>query len=96
MLTVRSKKFIQGDGGWNRIAWMSQEMKQRLADVMPESIYALMPTEEDTVDLNELQTMLGERKHPIVEQFWKDGTPVPLEIPGPGEMWPEDKHLLDE
>ena len=96
LLTVRSKKFIQGDGGWNRIAWMSQEMKQRLADVMPESIYALMPTEEDTVDLNELQTLLSQRKHPIVEQFWKDGTPVPLEIPGPGEMWPEDKHLLDE
>lgn len=96
LLTVRSKKFIQGDGGWNRIAWMSQEMKQKTADVIPESIYSLIPTEEDTVDLNELQGVLTEKKHPIVEQFWKDGVPVPLEIPGPGEVWPEDKERLGD
>ena len=91
MLTIRSRKFIGGDGGWDRIVWMSKDLKEKLADTIPETIYSLIPTEEDAIDQVDLKKILKERNHPIVEKFWKDGEPVPLDLPGPGEMWPEDK-----
>ena len=91
MLTIRSRKFIGGDGGWDRIVWMSKDLKEKLADAIPETIYSLIPTEEDAVDQVDLKKVLKEKNHPIVERFWKDGEPVPLDLHGPGEMWPEDK-----
>ena len=91
MLTIRSKKFIGGDGGWDRVVWITKDLKEKLADTIPETHYKLIPTEEDTIDQAELKEILKERKHPIVEKYWKNGEPVPLELPGPGEPWPEDK-----
>jgi len=96
MLTIKSRKFIGGDGGWDRIVWMTKDLKQKLADAIPETHYALIPTEEDTTDQDELQQILIEKKHPIVERFWKDKVPVPLDLPGPGEPWPEDKELFEQ
>lgn len=96
MLTIKSKKFIGGDGGWDRIIWITKALKEKLSDVIPETHYALIPTEEDSTNVDELKHILIDRDHPIVKNFWKNRVPVPLELPGPGEFWPEDKHLISD
>ena len=89
VLTIRSPKFLQGDGGWNRIVWMPKSLKLELADVIPEEVYEKIATEEDCIEPQDLKRFLKEKKHPIVEKRWKNGEPQPLEIPLPGEDWPE-------
>ncbi|MHC1566422.1 MAG: CO dehydrogenase/CO-methylating acetyl-CoA synthase complex subunit beta [Candidatus Syntropharchaeia archaeon] len=96
LLTMKSPKFVQGDGGWDRVVWICKNLKEKLAGTIPETHYSLIATEEDATDPITLKEFLRKKKHPIVEKFWKNGEPVPLEIPGPGELWPEDKHLEEE
>lgn len=96
MLTMKSKKFIGGDGGWDRLVWMTKDLKEKMADTIPETHYSLIATEEDTIDPIGLKKVLADKKHPIVEKFWKNGEPVSLTIPGPGDIWPEDKEALKD
>ena len=42
--TPKSKKFLQGDGGWERIVWMPNEYKTQLADCIPEELYDKIAT----------------------------------------------------
>jgi acetyl-CoA decarbonylase/synthase complex subunit beta len=92
-VSVRSMKlpnFLAGDGGWDRIIWMPKDLKREIADGIPEEIYDKIATEDDAVEADDLKAFLQEKKHPIVEKFWKDGEPVPLKVPLPGEDWPEE------
>ncbi|MFW6110864.1 MAG: CO dehydrogenase/CO-methylating acetyl-CoA synthase complex subunit beta [Thermoproteota archaeon] len=66
---MRSPKFLQADGGWNRVVWMPKEVKQRVNDFIPEGIVDKVATEEDAEDLEELKTFLEERDHPVVERW---------------------------
>jgi len=87
--TPRSKRFLQADGGWERVVWIPKEYKKLMADVIPEEIYDKLATEEDALNQKELKEFLVKVNHPIVEKFWKDGEPQPLTLPKPGEDWPE-------
>ena len=87
---IKGRTFLQGDGGWNRVVWMPKSIKVEVADAIPEEIYDKIATEEDTVDVAELEKFLREKRHPIVEKYWRDGKPVPLTMPGPDDLWPED------
>lgn len=64
-------------------------MKLEVADVIPEEVYDKIATEEDCIDPEDLKRFLKEKKHPIVEKFWKNGEPVSQEVPLPGEDWPD-------
>ncbi len=88
--TPKSKKFLEGDGGWNRVVWMPQEYKVILADCIPEEIYDKIATEEVGTDIPSIKAFLVEQKHPIITKFWKDGEAVPLKIPKPNEDWPDE------
>jgi acetyl-CoA decarbonylase/synthase complex subunit beta len=66
---------------------MPKTLKLEVADSIPEEVYEKIATEEDCVDPLELKDFLKQKKHPIVEKYWKNGEPVPLEIPFPGEDW---------
>jgi len=88
--SIQSKTFLKGDGGWNRIVWMPADMKQEVAELIPEEIYEKIATEQDTIDPLELKEFLKKVGHPIVEKFWKDGEPVPLNLPLPGGDWPDE------
>jgi acetyl-CoA decarbonylase/synthase complex subunit beta len=90
VLTIRSPKFLQGDGAWERIVWMPKTLKLEVADVIPEEVYDKIATEEDCIDTAELKDFLLQKKHPIVEKYWKNGEPQPLEVPFPGEDWPDE------
>jgi acetyl-CoA decarbonylase/synthase complex subunit beta len=88
--SMQSKTFLKGDGGWNRIVWMPADMKEEMAEYIPEEVYDKIATEQDTIDPVELKEFLKEKGHPIVEKFWKNGEPQPLNVPLPGADWPDE------
>jgi len=68
---MRSPKFLQADGGWNRVVWMPKEVKERIKDFIPVELADKVATEEEAKTIDELKTFLKERNHPVVEQ-WKE------------------------
>jgi len=61
---MRSPKFLQADGGWSRVVWMPQEIKERVKDFIPPEIADKIATESDVSSLDELRAFLQERAHP--------------------------------
>ena len=68
---MRSPKFMQADGGWDRVVWMPVEIKERIKSFIPPEIVDKIATEEDVPDLDGLKAFLQERDHPIVSR-WKE------------------------
>ncbi len=75
---MRSPKFMQADGGWDRVVWIPVDIKERIKIFMPPEIVDKVATEEDVSDLDELKAFLQEQEHPIVSR-WKA---APKEEPG--------------
>jgi acetyl-CoA decarbonylase/synthase complex subunit beta len=67
---MRSPKFLQADGGWNRIVWMPERAKERVKDFIPEKVVDKIATEKDVSTVEELAAFLREKAHPVVEA-WK-------------------------
>jgi len=66
---MRSPKFLQADGGWNRVIWIPAEVKARIKDFMPPEMVDKIATETDVSNLDELRAFLKEKGHPIVERW---------------------------
>jgi len=84
---MRSPKFLQADGGWNRIVWMPEVIKERVKDFIPKELIDKIATEKDATTIDELKAFLQERRHPVVER-WKEAeakvevkAEVPEEVP---------------
>jgi len=71
---MRSPKFLQANGGWDRIVWMPENAKERVKDFIPENVVDKIATEKDVSTVEELAGFLGEKKHPVVER-WKAAPP---------------------
>jgi len=56
---LRSRKFLQGDGGWQRVVWMPRALKARFA---PDK--AWIATEADVSSLQELHEFLATNRAP--------------------------------
>ena len=56
---LRSPKFLQADGGWNRIVWMPHELKKQFA-----SDKDWITTEVDVKNIQELTEFLSTNKRP--------------------------------
>jgi len=67
---MRSPKLLQADGGWNRIVWMPQSIKERVKDFIPKEVIDKIATENEAKTTDELKTFLETRAHPVVER-WK-------------------------
>jgi len=92
---MRSPKFLQVDGGWNRVVWMPSSVKERVKEFIAGDIVDKIATEKDVDTIDELKVFLEKRTHPVVER-WKaipaEATPeveeveveAPLEIPVSG------------
>jgi acetyl-CoA decarbonylase/synthase complex subunit beta len=78
---MRSPRFMAADGGWDRVVWIPQDVKERIKDYMPPEIIPKIATEDDVSSLDELKTFLREQNHPIVEGW----TEAPAEEE-PGEI----------
>jgi acetyl-CoA decarbonylase/synthase complex subunit beta len=68
---LRSRKFLQADGGWSRVVWLPKALKDRLMEYIPADLRDKIPTEEDVRNLNELKEFLRTRGHPVVE-LWPE------------------------
>jgi acetyl-CoA decarbonylase/synthase complex subunit beta len=66
VLYYLSPKFLQADGGWNRIVWMSKKLKERVKEGIPADMYAKIATEDDAADLESLKKFLLKVDHPVV------------------------------
>jgi acetyl-CoA decarbonylase/synthase complex subunit beta len=67
---MRSPKLLQADGGWNRIVWMPQSIKERVKDFIPKEVIDKIATENEAKTIDDLKTFLETRAHPVVER-WK-------------------------
>ncbi len=66
---LRSPKYLQADGGWNRTVWLPKELKERIGNDIPEQIRGKIATEENATDLDSLKKFLKENGHPVVERW---------------------------
>lgn len=67
---MRSPKFLQADGGWNRIVWMPASVKERVKEFIPKELADKIATENEAKTISELKSFLEARTHPVVER-WK-------------------------
>lgn len=65
---MRSPKFLQADGGFERIIWMPKEIKDSLKEFIPKDIVDKIPTEEDVSSIADIKKFLTEKNHPILER----------------------------
>jgi acetyl-CoA decarbonylase/synthase complex subunit beta len=66
---MRSPKFLQADGGYERIIWLPKEIKDSLTDFIPEELRDKISTEEDASNIKEIRRFLRESEHPIMERL---------------------------
>jgi len=78
---MRSPKFMQADGGWDRVVWMPGEIKEQVRAFIPSEIVDKIASEQDVSNIEELRAWLIERGHPIVER-WDEISEGPPEEPG--------------
>jgi len=72
---MRSPKFLQADGGWNRIVWVPATVKERVKEFIPTEVVDKIATENDAKTVDELRAFLKAHEHPVVQR-WKE---VPVE-----------------
>ena len=85
---MRSPKFLQVNGGWNRIVWVPADVKERVKDFIPKELVDKIPTERDVKNIDELKSWLEARGHPILERMKavEVAPPVPIEVPPPAVL----------
>jgi acetyl-CoA decarbonylase/synthase complex subunit beta len=77
---MRSPKFLQADGGWNRVVWMPKDIMDRIKEFLPPEIIPKIATENDVQDMDGLKKWLVEKDHPIVKT-WKAEEPKQEKAP---------------
>ncbi|MEJ2114121.1 MAG: CO dehydrogenase/CO-methylating acetyl-CoA synthase complex subunit beta [Flavobacteriaceae bacterium] len=69
---MRSTKFLDADGGWNRVVWLPNEIKERVKDFIPKEVVDKIATETDAQDIDSLKAFLKEKNHPVVANWEKE------------------------
>jgi acetyl-CoA decarbonylase/synthase complex subunit beta len=78
---MRSRKFLQGDGGYSRVVWVPGEIKERLREYIPPELYDTIATEKDATTIGELKQFLAGRNHPVTTR-WEKKAPAARQLPG--------------
>jgi acetyl-CoA decarbonylase/synthase complex subunit beta len=66
---MRSPKFLQADGGWERVVWIPKDIMDRIGEFIPEDIKPKIATEDDAMDLDTLENWLQDKDHPIIDRW---------------------------
>jgi acetyl-CoA decarbonylase/synthase complex subunit beta len=66
---MRSPKFLEADGGWNRVVWVPKEVKERIKDFIPKEVVDKVATEEEAQNIDSLKAFLKEKDHPVVARW---------------------------
>ena len=75
---------MQADGGWDRVVWMPEDIRDRIKEYMPEEMIPKIATETDVSTLDELKDWLKAKEHPITERWTEEleaEEPVPVQAP---------------
>jgi len=86
---MRSPKFLQADGGWNRVVWMPTAIMERIKDFIPKELKGKIATEMEAKNVDDLKKFLEQQTHPVVER-WK-AKPAEAEAEAVGEEKEEEK-----
>lgn len=89
---MRSPKFLQADGGYERIIWMPKEIKDSLTEFIPDTLMDKIPSEEDAGSIKEIRRFLRENEHPIIERLKEVKEAEPEEV----EEYLEEQEMGDE
>ncbi len=89
---MRSPKFLQVDGGWNRIVWMPESAKERVKAFIPREVVDKIATERDVSTVEELKSFLKEKGHPVVERW--EAAPVEVAAEEKAEVPAEAEALV--
>lgn len=76
---MRSPKFLQVDGGWNRVVWMPTSVKERVQAFIPKELVDKIATENDVKTVEELKQFLKAKQHPVVERWEAAPTEIAVE-----------------
>jgi acetyl-CoA decarbonylase/synthase complex subunit beta len=71
---MRSPKFLEADGGWDRVVWMPQSVKDRVKEFIPKEAVDKIATENEAKTVDELKTFLQQKNHPVLKR-WKEKEP---------------------
>ena len=74
---MRSPKFLEADGGWDRVVWMPQSVKDRVVEFMPDAAKTNIATENDAKTVDELKAFLKEKNHPVVKRWTEEVEEAP-------------------
>ena len=77
---MRSPRFLQADGGWNRVVWIPKEVKERVKNFIPADLVNKIATEENAKTIDELKAFLKEQNHPVVAS-WKEAAAAEATVP---------------
>ncbi len=58
---LKSPKFLQGDGGWNRIVWMTRYLFDAAGQSVPSHLRSSIATEDMAITMTELKRFLTEK-----------------------------------
>ena len=89
---MRSPKFLEADGGWNRLVWVPKEVKERVKDFIPKEVVDKIATEENAQNVDDLKAFLKEKDHPVVAR-WKEEAAVAEEAT-PAEAKEEEGAMI--
>jgi len=92
---MRSSKFLQADGGWNRIVWLPSTIKEIYKDAIPEDIFNKIATEETVKDTESLKSFLEKATHPVTQR-WDFEITEEMESQFLEYIKPRDEIYLDE
>lgn len=71
---MRSPKFLQVDGGWDRVVWLPSAVKEKVREFIPQDLVDKIATEGEVSTVDELKVFLQEKEHPVVQR-WKEKPP---------------------
>ena len=89
---MRSPKFLDAGGGWNRVVWVPKEIKERVKDFITKEVIDKIATEEDAQNVDDLKDFLKEKDHPVVAR-WKAEAAVAEEA-APAEAKEEEGAMI--
>jgi len=89
---MRSTKFLEADGGWNRVVWLPKEVKERVKDFVPKDAVDKIATEEDAQNVDALKAFLKEKDHPVVARWAAEAAAV--EEAAPAEAKEEEGAMI--
>jgi len=81
---MRSPKFLQVDGGWERIVWLPEAIRDRVSEYIPEEIRSKIATEKDAMTISDLKTFLKDKSHPVADRWIEIAEEDEVELPMEG------------